>query len=80
MLKFKAPTVCTNNWMHTYLINISEFTQQDGKEKTGNLVWQAWQQFCFRNFSAELHPPLNRSFCQRPENINLSEDHRKAHK
>ena len=32
---------------------------------------------CF-NISFKLHHPLNRSFCKRPENINLSEDHDKT--
>ena len=35
---------------------------------------------CLINFSAELHPPLNRSFCMRAEKTNLSEDHHKTHK
>ena len=57
MLKFEAPSVFTNNWMHTYLINIGELTQQDGKDKkTANLA------FCVtskrdNNFVSETFPP-----------------------
>ena len=36
--------------------------------------------FCLKNVSAELHSPLNRSFCKIPENINFSEDNHKTPK
>ena len=36
---------------------------------------QAWQWFCLKKLFAQIHSPLNRSFCKRPENINVSEDH-----
>ena len=35
--------------------------------------------FCLKNVSSEFHPPFNRSFCERPGNINLGEDNRKTH-
>ena len=64
-------------WEHgscRQLLVISELTQQDGRGKrTANLVWQPWQ-FCLKNLFSKLYTPLNRSFCKRPENIEISED------
>ena len=37
-----------------------------------NLIWE--------NLFAKLNPSLNRSFCQRPKNTNLSEDHERTRK
>jgi len=68
--------------MHTYLINISELTQQEGKEKEdGKPCVTSVTIILFQEiFRRKSHPPLNRSFCQRPENINLFDDHHKTHK
>ena len=49
-----------------------ELMQQDGRwKKTTNLVWQAWQNFCWKQLFAKLHFPLNRSICKEPEYIVL---------
>ena len=54
------------------LVNSSELTQQDGRgKKTADVVWQSWQYFCLKKQFTKLHLPLNRSFCKRPENINV---------
>ena len=59
----KNNSKATHQWrMETVIVN------GRGK-KTANLVWQVWQWFCC-NF-AKLHFLLNRSFCKRPEKINV---------
>ena len=46
----------------------------DGREKKmANLVWQVWQEFCLKKFSAKLHLPLNRSLCKKPEHSNINQ-------
>ena len=54
--------------------NNGELTQHNGRgTKTANLVLtNVTSRYCLKNLSAKLHLLLNKSFCKRPEIINVT--------
>ena len=70
---FKDRWDVTSPTLSSYQRANSELTQQDGRgNKTANLVWQPWQQFCLKNVFAKHHFPLNRSFCKNKKTLTPS--------
>ena len=60
-------------------VSLRNRTGEELKEDDKLLCHKRHNNFVRKTFSAELHPPLIRSFCKTPEDINLSEDHDKTH-
>ena len=61
---------------------ISELTLKEGRGKKTRqtLCDKRDSNFFLLQLFPKLHSPLNRSFCKRPENLNVCEDHDKTRK
>ena len=58
---------------------IVSLRNRTGEERRRQTLCDKCDNILFEKVSAELHSPLNRSFCKRRENMNLSEDNHKTY-
>ena len=72
---FPLPSCCVSS-----LFAVGELTRQNGRRKKRKPCVTSVTITLFKKALSQFHPPLNRSFCERPENIKGSKDHDKTRK